>query len=1647
MALRKHIWTLMSKNFRWLLLRHMTLCLIMGFVLPLILSAFFSFAKNLFVPPAKFGFSHVHPVRNLSSAFDAARASGRDKVVLVNNGYSRGDIDRVLDIVANTVTADATAKLARIDTENDLITECRSSLRGVTTCFAAIVMRSSPNEGTGGLWNYTIRTDAAFWSEPVKFNVEKSDNVQQIYILPIQRVVDSAIASLGASDPDPLAKTEELAFTSMTQKQRDAKVREAYHKAIVNFMAVAFMANIIWITYHLTGFMATERESGMSQLIDAMMTVRRPWMAQAARIIAHHLSFSILYAPAWIIGSVIIRYAVFPNTSTAIVLLFNLLAGLALASMSILFASFFKKAQLSGSTAILSVLLLGILAQALTQPKTVPVVALSVLFTPCTYVYFLTLMARFEKRDRATNLLQSPPNSPWEMPGIVFFVFLIVHIFVYPCIAALVERRLYGVSSEGRKVQMQPHHDKHHNEHAVKLDKVTKVYQPNFLSRLFSSKSNPRKPVTAVSELSFQAGKGQIVALLGANGSGKSTTLDAIAGLHRITSGSITIDGRGGLGIAPQKNVLWDDLTVEEHLSIFNRLKAPEARASKQEMLDLVEAIDLSPKRKALSKTLSGGQKRKLQLGIMLTGGSTLCCVDEVSSGLDPLSRRKIWDILLSERGKRTLVLTTHFLDEADLLADHIVILSKGTLRAEGSSVQLKDRFGGGYRVHVHRNPDMTSMPSFRDVRRKDAFDLVTYVAPTSYLAAQVMRALDGDKVRGYRFSGPTIEDVFLQLAEEIRDQDACQESSASMVAAEAGGSAEKKASSRDASSQQSWQGLKLLDGTRVGHWKQAGILFRKRMVVLRRNWVMYLVAFLLPIFAAALTSLYVRGKPQTGCTAADQASSSSNEDAFTQVKNVGEIVLVAGPTAKLSAALVSNLLEPIFNGSRSRSGFKLGSAALKNLQLVDSFDSWQQYIQANYGKVTMALWLGDGTSKPTFGWAANLFITSSTTAQQFLDVIATNTSIATTWSSFDVPFNPGIGDALNLVIYMCLSLACYPAFFSLYPSNERRRFVRALQYSNGVRPLPLWAAYALFDFCFALVASGIVTAIWAGLSDVWFHLGYVFVVLFLYGLGSILVSYVISLFTKTQLGTFAWAAAYQAIFFLGYVIAYICIVTYVQVNKIDSTLLVSHFVISAFAPICSAVRALFLATNLFSAACDGNELSTNPGALTAYGGPILYLVLQCVLLFTLLVWLDGGSVGSSFRKLLERNRHPESDYELDEEVINESTRVTDSGQSGEDGLRLMHLTKSFGKNTAVENVTFGIRRGEVFALLGPNGAGKSTTIALIRGDIKPSRNGGDVVVEDKSVIHDLAAARTHLGVCPQVDALDQMTVREHLEFYARVRGISDVQYNVSAVLQAVGLEAFASRMGHALSGGNKRKLSLGIALMGNPTVVLLDEPSSGLDAAAKRIMWRTLAATVSGRSILLTTHSMEEADALAGRAGIMARRMLALGTPDHLRSRFGNVLHVHLVSSTAPRTTDEEMQGVIGWIRQGLPSAQVEARTYHGQLRFSVSASDVLALGWPGGGAGGGAGDEIAPHDQGEAGVSHQESAVGRLVVILEEMKQQLGIDYYSVSPTGLDQVFLSIVGQHNVREENYDDEKKSRWLRRNKAKPRVVGLTSLLI
>jgi ABC-type multidrug transport system ATPase subunit len=216
--------------------------------------------------------------------------------------------------------------------------------------------------------------------------------------------------------------------------------------------------------------------------------------------------------------------------------------------------------------------------------------------------------------------------------------------------------------------------------------------------------------------------------------------------------------------------------------------------------------------------------------------------------------------------------------------------------------------------------------------------------------------------------------------------------------------------------------------------------------------------------------------------------------------------------------------------------------------------------------------------------------------------------------------------------------------------------------------------------------------------------------------------------------------------------------------------------------------------------------------------------------------------------------------------------------------------------------------------------------------------------------------------------------------------------------------------MADKLSGGNKRKMSLAIALIGNPEVVLLDEPSSGMDPLAKRNMWMTLAKFRPGRSILLTTHSMEEADALASRVGVISKRLLDVGTISHLREKHGDGFHVHIVMRSAPNTSDDEMAGLRAWMEHVLPGTTIDGLPYHGQLRFKVPKMHINAFGPPAG--------EIS-HNRLRAAV---ERSVASLFVLLEENKVAQGIEFCSVSPATFDEVFLKIIKNNNVADT--DDE-----------------------
>ncbi|KAJ9663808.1 hypothetical protein H2198_000568 [Neophaeococcomyces mojaviensis] len=1612
----RQVWALTVKNLLIAFVRHWASTPFRAFFLPVIFIGFLSYARFLFLPASTYGISDVHLIRSLSTAVSAA-GGGRDKIVFVNNGFTGGAIERVITEVTSPLVQHT--KVLRLTQEEELLTECRNTILGTSSCIGAAVFYASPNEGNGGIWNYSIRADGALGS---KIETDSDNNDAQLYILPLQHAIDNAILRQGASAAAISGDVENYPYTSLTAEERQRQIRQRYMGGIVDILAVAFYIGMVGVSYQLTGIIARERETGMAQLLDSMMPNKSRWQPQAVRILANHLAFDLIYLPGWIVMSIILFVGVFAETSPVVMLFFNILAGLATSSFSIFAAGFFRKAQLSGILTVIAFMLLAVLAQVVNKSGTASQAILSLLFPPMNYVFFIVLMARYERQGLATNMIKRAPQHTSALPGIVLWIFLIIQILVYPILGAFVERILYGTASKSRKTQTSD------CDAAISITGFTKLYRPRWITRLSSLLfRRPLKTVLAIDNLNLVARKGEIMVYLGANGSGKSTTLDAIAGLTEITSGEVTInfpDQHTSLGLCPQRNVLWDDLTVLEHVQIFNRIKCEDKLASEAASVDLLRSCDIAFKEKALSKTLSGGQKRKLQLAMMFTGGSTICCVDEVSSGLDPLSRRKIWDILLAERGRRSILLTTHFLDEADLLADHIAILSKGKLKAYGTSVELKHNLGDGYRVHVyHRESEKaTAIPDIPHVRHGDQ---ILYLLPTSAEAAEFVQQLEKDGMTEYQVSGPTIEDVFLKLAEETRTstepengRDGSEEDVIRTLSPKDGKAT--VISSQALKESRTNAVPELLTGKRISMFQQAVVLFRKRLLVVRRNPLPLLAVLLIPVIGAGLVTLFLKGYELPSCNPVESVYISDVNSLSSQ----GQYQLVAGPSARLTPEALQRFAATLPGSSQG--GSSNTSQLLAALTTVDTLDEFSNIINTRYANITPGgFFLGDANEPSTVAWKGNgNQISQALVVLNMLDNIQSNSSIATRFQAFDVPWPTDAGKALQMITYFGLCLSIAPAFFALYPTLERLRNVRSLHYSNGVRALPLWLAYVSFDFVIVLIFSAISVIIFQAVTSVWYNIGYLFVVLFLYGLASTLLSYVISLFSRSQLAAWSFAAAGQAVMFLLYFIAYMSILTYVPAASQTKAVNTAHFCIAAVAPIANVQRALFVALNIFAITCRDRQLASYPGEITAYGGPILYLTLQSIFLFCILLWWDSGSL---YRRL-RRKKHQqevESKDTVEAEVSNELTRVA----SSRDGLRVLHLTKQFKHNLAVDDITFGVPRGEVFALLGPNGAGKSTCISLIRGDLQPSRRGGDIFVNEISMIAQRARARALLGTCPQFDAMDTMSVYEHLDFYARIRGVSNPAHNAHAVMEAVGLTQYADRMAAKLSGGNKRKLSLGIALMGNPAVLLLDEPSSGMDAASKRVMWRTLASVIPGRSLVLTTHSMEEADALANRAGIMSSKMLALGTTDYLRQKHGDSYYVHLVHTNAPHTSDEDMDRIRNWILKKLPNARVEEKTYHGQLRFEVPTSKVP--------------EHIQElSDKGKATTvteTHAATSISELFFALELAKGELGIEYYSVSRATLDQVFLNIVGKHNVSEEGEE-----KIVQRERTKRKMFGKRS---
>ncbi len=257
-------------------------------------------------------------------------------------------------------------------------------------------------------------------------------------------------------------------------------------------------------------------------------------------------------------------------------------------------------------------------------------------------------------------------------------------------------------------------------------------------------------------------------------------------------------------------------------------------------------------------------------------------------------------------------------------------------------------------------------------------------------------------------------------------------------------------------------------------------------------------------------------------------------------------------------------------------------------------------------------------------------------------------------------------------------------------------------------------------------------------------------------------------------------------------------------------------------------------------------------------------------------------------------------------------------------------LTKIYGSNRVVDQLQFSVQRGEVFALLGPNGAGKTTTVEILEGYRTPS--SGSVRVLGLNPIRNGQALKPQIGIMLQQDALyPGLTAREVLRLFA---GYYKHPQSVDDLLERVGLSAAAKTRCRRLSGGQKRRLALAVALVGNPTLLFLDEPTAGMDPQARLATWEIMRDLKrNGATVLLTTHLMDEAERLADRVAIIDHgRLIALDTPAGLTGG----QHANIVRFVAPAGLDCAQLAA-------LPSAQKAEEIRPGSYLIETEAVPAL--------------------------------------------------------------------------------------------------------
>ncbi|XP_058083562.1 ABC transporter A family member 1 isoform X2 [Magnolia sinica] len=1152
----------------------------------------------------------------------------------------------------------------------------------------------------------------------------------------------------------------------------------------------------------------------------------------------------------------------------------------------------------------------------------------------------------------------------------------------------------------------------------------------------------------AVNSLQLSLYENQILALLGHNGAGKSTTISMLVGLLPPTSGDALVFGRS----------IRTDM-VKEHLEIFAVLKGVEEELLETKVHEMVDEVGLADKVNTVVGALSGGMKRKLSLGIALIGHSKVIILDEPTSGMDPYSMRSTWQLIKKIKKGRIILLTTHSMDEADVLGDRIAIMANGSLRCCGSSLFLKHRYGVGYTltlvkaassasvaadiVHRHvpsatRLSDVGTEVSFRlPLASSSAFEGMfreiesCIKRPGTYGGSSSNEDECSFGIESYGISVTTLEEVFLRVAgcdfTEIEniDHNKAHSGPDAVVSEAAHHYPQKKAPDFKLL----FWNYKKLSGmifstvarvcsiifttffsfitflnvqccgcgiiTRSTFLQHSSALLKKRAISARRDRRTVVFQLLIPAVFLFFGLLFLKLKPHS-----DQQSVTLTTSHFNPLLRGGG---GGGPIPfNLSFPISEKVASYIKGGWIQRltprmykfpdpekalgdaiyvAGPVLGPILISMSEYL--ITSLNESYQSRYGAIVMDDQNDDGSlgytvlhnstcqhAAPTFINLMNSAILRLATENDNMTIQTRNHPLPMTSSQHSQHHDL---DAFSAAIIVTIAFSFIPASFAVAIVKEREVKAKHQQLISGVSILSYWFSTYIWDFIsFLFPVSFAVILFYIFGLDQFVGSGCLLPTIFLfleYGLAVAASTYCLTFFFSDH--TVAQNVVLLVHFFSGLILMVISfIMGLVQATKSANSFLKNFFRLAPGFCFADGLASLALRRQGMKLGSGNETLDWNiTGASIFYLAveSIIYFVLTIVLellppqklnLFTIKGWwrrfrtVHHGTSESYLEPLLNSfSKNVALEVDEDTDVQAERQRVL-SGSVDNAIIYLRNLRKVYpgGVNhpskVAVQSLTFSVQEGECFGFLGTNGAGKTTTLSMLTGEDCPS--DGTAYIFGSDICLNPRAARQHIGYCPQFDALlEFLTVQEHLELYARIKGVPEMRMRdvVEEKLMEFDLWKHANKPSYSLSGGNKRKLSVAIAMIGDPPIVILDEPSTGMDPIAKRFMWEVIArlSTRQGKTaVILTTHSMNEAQALCTRIGIMvAGRLRCIGSPQHLKRRFGNHLELEVKPTEVSCT---ELDKLCRRIQETLFDFPCHPRSIIGDLEVCIGASDSIA-------------------------------------------------------------------------------------------------------